>query len=552
MDGKLTVVDTLTPEEAIKTYLVEDPETREKYVKKEFANGGLTDLEGWMQEMRILKSLEHPAIPRIIEYADNYFLTEHKEGSSLRQLLDEGKFFSRDEAIHIAEQVLDALDYVHNQYRIVHKDINPNNILYDEDSGEVSLVDFGLSGVNNNKTTTSRAGTYPYMAPERFRGKSNFSSDIYGLGATLVELLTRSTLDEFTSGDSIFEMQTSLPQDLDPKISSVLAKMVEADSRKRYQNVKQVIADLRHEQSSEEIVPASSDTVTQLFAEILRLRDELFEKKYLLKELEEKSKRLFAKLGFRFAETRTFRTHRSYVSNSVRDIFFREQGEGLDILVVSENYAFPTYCRLLDATKYGDFMFDMEEYVNRHGYNTYSRIQTEHSSIAYAFSKNLRSKFYQLGNSQDGKATYTKLSVLSIISGAIVAGTSASYDSEIGIALGAGVGLGGLIASLLRRRTRSRQAEEAKKELEEICSDEEKFWDHMPFEFFFDGHESLDKLQEEYYGTLEAKQPAALPEHTPGEVDLKGIDLEEGNVDSKEIDLDEDALCDRMDTVVKS
>jgi serine/threonine protein kinase/WD40 repeat protein/tetratricopeptide (TPR) repeat protein len=90
----------------------------------------------------------------------------------------------------IGSRVADALAYAHAQ-GVLHRDIKPSNLLLDS-AGEVWVADFGLAKVEGSEGPTrvgDVVGTVRYMAPERFEGRSDPRSDVYGLGATLYELL---------------------------------------------------------------------------------------------------------------------------------------------------------------------------------------------------------------------------------------------------------------------------------------------------------------------------------------------------------------------------
>lgn len=90
--------------------------------------------------------------------------------------------------------VADALSYAHQQ-GVLHRDIKPSNLLLDA-VGNVWVTDFGLAkleGSDGPTRTGDIVGTVRYMAPERFDGWSDRRSDVYSLGATLYELLTRKS-----------------------------------------------------------------------------------------------------------------------------------------------------------------------------------------------------------------------------------------------------------------------------------------------------------------------------------------------------------------------
>ena len=91
----------------------------------------------------------------------------------------------------IGLQVAEALDYAHHQ-GVLHRDIKPANILLDT-QGTAWVTDFGLAKADDSVELTNQGdivGTLRYMAPERFGGRADRRSDVYGLGLTLYEMLT--------------------------------------------------------------------------------------------------------------------------------------------------------------------------------------------------------------------------------------------------------------------------------------------------------------------------------------------------------------------------
>lgn len=94
----------------------------------------------------------------------------------------------------IAIQLLEILTYLHSLTPpVIHRDIKPQNIIRNN-HGKIYLVDFGAVQDTYHNTVTGGStvvGTYGYMAPEQFKGQAVFSTDLYGLGTTLLFLLTQ-------------------------------------------------------------------------------------------------------------------------------------------------------------------------------------------------------------------------------------------------------------------------------------------------------------------------------------------------------------------------
>jgi serine/threonine protein kinase len=151
------------------------------------------------REARLLNDLRHPALPVVIDYfaeGNIWFLVmDYVPGEDLGAYLKRmGKPFAPADVVRWADQVLDALEYLHgHEPPIIHRDIKPQNIKLTP-RGDVKLLDFGLAkGVAASGTSgTSVAGYTPHYAPvEQIQGAgTDVRSDLYALGATMYHLMT--------------------------------------------------------------------------------------------------------------------------------------------------------------------------------------------------------------------------------------------------------------------------------------------------------------------------------------------------------------------------
>ncbi|MEM7578500.1 MAG: serine/threonine-protein kinase [Cyanobacteria bacterium P01_A01_bin.80] len=184
-----------------RTLLAKDLNSQELVVIKllAFSNDfSWEDLKLFEREAQTLQTLEHPSIPRYIDYFEldgksgkTYALVQsYIEGESLEQHLEEKGKFTESEIKNIAKLLLEILVYLHRrQPPLIHRDIKPSNIILAE---RPYLVDFGSVQTLANKggKTVTVVGTYGYMPPEQFGGAASAASDLYSLGATLITLAT--------------------------------------------------------------------------------------------------------------------------------------------------------------------------------------------------------------------------------------------------------------------------------------------------------------------------------------------------------------------------
>ncbi len=201
------------------------------------------------REIQVLQGLNHPGIPR---YLDSFptetgfcLVQEYKQAESLAQ----ARSFSPKEIKQIAVGLLEILVYLQQRLPFVsHRDIKPENILVDGDL-EVFLVDFGIAKVGLGEATTGTVakGTLGFMAPEQlFNREVTEASDLYGVGATLICLVTGTKSSEITNLiDDHYQLNF---QHLVPQLSlrwlEWLERMVTLLPKYRYRNAAEALAAL--------------------------------------------------------------------------------------------------------------------------------------------------------------------------------------------------------------------------------------------------------------------------------------------------------------------
>lgn len=179
------------------------------------------DLKLFEREAETLKSLSHPAIPRYLDYFEldtpeykGFALVQsYIPAESLEVQLKAGRSFSEQEVKQLAVALLEILKYLHGQQPpVIHRDIKPSNILLTNRSGnnvgDVYLVDFGsVQTIVRSNSTMTVVGSYGYMPPEQFSGKASPASDLYGLGATLIYLVTGQHPADLPQDDLVIQFE---------------------------------------------------------------------------------------------------------------------------------------------------------------------------------------------------------------------------------------------------------------------------------------------------------------------------------------------------------
>jgi serine/threonine-protein kinase len=212
------------------------------------------------RESGIGEKLSHPGVMRVYGGENRsriYMVMEWCEGRLLRQIMAEGKL-PQERAIRIAANVLDALDYIHEN-GVVHRDLKPENIMVDADDN-IKLIDFGIAGDSAARRLTyanftATLGTPDYISPEQVKGKrGDGRSDIYALGVILYEMLTGKT--PFTGPTPLAAMNDRLlnhpmpPRIANPAVSpqlqEVLYRALERDPKNRYAKAREFAHDLEH------------------------------------------------------------------------------------------------------------------------------------------------------------------------------------------------------------------------------------------------------------------------------------------------------------------
>ena len=165
-----------------------------------FDDGLLQDLkERFFREAEAAGRLNHPAIVTVYDVGEEadlaYIAMDYARGRPLSEFGKPGRLLPLARVLDIVARVADALAYAHSQ-KIVHRDIKPGNIIFNPDTGDIKITDFGIAKISDDSRTRTGAvmGSPLYMSPEQLKGqKVTGASDIYSLGVTLYKLVSGET-----------------------------------------------------------------------------------------------------------------------------------------------------------------------------------------------------------------------------------------------------------------------------------------------------------------------------------------------------------------------
>lgn len=255
VDGKYKILNKIGQGGMSVVYLAMNERANKQWAIKEVRKDGVQNFEvvkqGLIAETEMLKKLNHPNLPSIIDVIDGegtfLIVMDYIEGRHLESAVKEYGAQSQEDVIEWAKQLCDVLAYLHSRKPpIIYRDMKPSNIMLKPD-GKVMLIDFGTAREfkENSVADTTCLGTQGYAAPEQYGGygQTDARTDIYCLGATLYHLLTGHNPSE-----PPYEMYPI--RYWNPELSSGLEKIILKCTQKnpddRYQNCGELLYALEH------------------------------------------------------------------------------------------------------------------------------------------------------------------------------------------------------------------------------------------------------------------------------------------------------------------
>lgn len=178
-------------------YKIQNKQTKEFFACKTISKARLTNIKTTQEEIKLLKSLDHPHIINLYEVYEgprNFFLVlEQCCGGSLEDKIinSQGKKLSEKKVSEIMEQIFEAINHIHAQ-GIAHRDLKPENILFQvkDDDNSLKLIDFGLGKDKKDSDVNNFVGSPQYVAPEVLEGEFELKCDIWSAGVIMYSLLS--------------------------------------------------------------------------------------------------------------------------------------------------------------------------------------------------------------------------------------------------------------------------------------------------------------------------------------------------------------------------
>ena len=262
VDGKYKILTKVGQGGMSVVYLAINEKANKQWAIKEVRKDGIKDFEvvkqGLVAETEILKKLNHPNLPSIIDVIDLedsfIIIMDYIEGNSLNKALEEFGAQPQENVISWAKQLCDVLGYLHTRKSpIIYRDMKPANIMLKPD-GNVTLIDFGTAREfkEKNLADTTCLGTVGYAAPEQFggMGQTDARTDIYNLGATLYHLVTGKypCIEPPYKIIPIREINPTLSKGLE----KIILKCTQDDPKDRYQSAAELMYALEHYKEDDE------------------------------------------------------------------------------------------------------------------------------------------------------------------------------------------------------------------------------------------------------------------------------------------------------------
>jgi serine/threonine protein kinase len=244
-------------------WLVKEIETEEEWFCKliSLQQGGWDRVHRLEQEAEILQQLHHPSIPQFHDLfvsealASMCLLRQWIPGHNLETALQQRRL-SEEDVLSVARQLLNILMYLHGlSPRVLHLALQPDHVLLSPE-GEVFVID--VKGTQDSTDwsagVSTPQGSFGYASPEQFLGRPVPASDLYGLGATLVHLLSRQHPADLPSEEGCLRFQEFV--NVSPTLLQWLETLLQPAPENRFASARLALDALNRQQKTS--IPATS------------------------------------------------------------------------------------------------------------------------------------------------------------------------------------------------------------------------------------------------------------------------------------------------------
>ena len=262
IDGKYEILKLVGKGGMSKVYVAMDKRLNKQWAVKEIEKksrdkNNLVVIQSAIAEANMIKRLDHPTLPRIVDIIDNgnviYIIMDYIEGESLSKVLEREGAQPQDQVIEWAKDLCEVLEYLHTREpAIIYRDMKPANVMLKPD-GSLKLIDFGIAREykDQNIEDTVSLGTKGYAAPEQFGGKgqTDARTDIYCLGVTLYHLVTGQNPCE--PPYELYPIRHWNPS-LSAGLEAIIQKCTQLNPVDRYQSCAELMYALEHYEEADE------------------------------------------------------------------------------------------------------------------------------------------------------------------------------------------------------------------------------------------------------------------------------------------------------------
>ena len=244
LDGKYELLKLIGRGGMSKVWLAMDTHINKQWAVKEIDKTSTeyrktVDETKTLREIEIMKKLDHPSLPRIVDIIDREdalcIVMDYIEGESLHELLKTRGIPSQETVVSWVLDICDTLAYLHSfDPPIIYRDMKPANVMLTRDQ-RIKVIDFGIAkDYREGYEDTMPLGTRGYASPEHFSQHTDVRSDVYTVGTTMYQLLTGK---DPSQPPYYMKPIREINPDLSSGLEKIILKATEKDPDDRYQNM---------------------------------------------------------------------------------------------------------------------------------------------------------------------------------------------------------------------------------------------------------------------------------------------------------------------------